>query len=75
MNSDAVKALLRAHSEAAISEGGFGVPTIRVDNNKNFWGLDSLPMLRAYLAGDDAWFASGEWDKAAALPQGEQRAR
>jgi 2-hydroxychromene-2-carboxylate isomerase len=74
INSDRTKALLRAHTDAAISEGCFGVPTIRVDD-KNFWGLDALPMLRAYLQGDDAWFERGEWDKAAALPAGVQRPR
>lgn len=74
INSDACKQLLRKHSEAAIAEGCFGVPTIRVDD-KNFWGLDALPMLRAYLQGGDAWFDGGEWDKAATLPHGQQRPR
>jgi 2-hydroxychromene-2-carboxylate isomerase len=74
MNSESTKQLLRAHTDAAISEGCFGVPTIRVDD-KNFWGLDALPMLRAYLQGDDAWFNTGQWDAAAALPQGVQRPR
>ncbi|MGB6113532.1 MAG: 2-hydroxychromene-2-carboxylate isomerase, partial [Comamonas sp.] len=32
-----------------------------------FWGLDSLPMLRACLEGD-AWFAGPEWDEAAQRP-------
>ncbi len=71
--NDAVKLQLREHTAAAIAEGCFGVPTLSVDG-KNFWGLDALPMLRAYLQGD-AWFAQGEWDKAAALPQGTQRKR
>lgn len=71
--SKTVKHKLREHTEAAIAEGSFGVPTIRVDN-KNFWGLDALPMLRAYLQGD-AWFTQGQWDKAASLPQGLQRPR
>jgi 2-hydroxychromene-2-carboxylate isomerase len=73
LQSDAVKRKLREHTDAAITEGSFGVPTISVDG-KNFWGLDALPMLRAYLQGD-AWFAQGEWDKAAALPQGTPRKR
>lgn len=71
--SDAVKRKLRAHTEAAIAEGCFGVPTISVDG-KLFWGLDALPVLRAYLQGD-AWFEQGEWDKAATLPHGLQRPR
>jgi 2-hydroxychromene-2-carboxylate isomerase len=73
IQSDVVKQKLREHTEAAIAEGCFGVPTIRVDD-KNFWGLDALPILRAYLQGD-AWFAQGQWGKASALPQGLQRPR
>ena len=61
------KALLRANTEAAAALGVFGVPAFEVDG-KLFWGLDSLPMLRAYLAGD-AWFDSG-WDAAASVAQG-----
>ncbi len=61
------KALLRANTEAAAALGVFGVPAFGVDG-KLFWGLDSLPMLRAYLAGD-AWFDSG-WDAAASVAQG-----
>lgn len=55
--SDEVKAQLRAHTDAAIAAGVFGVPTLAVDD-KLFWGFDALPMLRAYLSGD-AWFDSG----------------
>lgn len=50
-SADAVKAQLRMHAEEAIAQGVFGVPTMVVDG-KVFWGLDSLPMLRAYLEGD-----------------------
>lgn len=74
LDAESNKVRLREHTEAAIREGCFGVPTIRVDD-KNFWGLDALPMLRAYLKGDDAWFAQGGWEQAAALPQGMQRPR
>lgn len=49
-----VKQALKANTEEAIARGVFGVPTFCVDD-KVFWGLDALPMLRAYLAGDD-WF-------------------
>ncbi len=55
--SDEVKAQLKAHTDAAIAAGVFGVPTLAVDD-KLFWGFDALPMLRAYLSGD-AWFDSG----------------
>lgn len=71
MNADGVKAELKANTDDAIARGLFGVPTLEVDG-KLFWGLDSLPMLRAYLEGD-AWFASGAWDSAAELPSAVQR--
>ncbi|WP_027995477.1 2-hydroxychromene-2-carboxylate isomerase [Simplicispira psychrophila] len=66
-DSDAVKALLRANTDAAAARGVFGVPAFAVDD-RLFWGLDSLPMLRAYLQGD-AWFAT-EGATAASVVQG-----
>ncbi len=61
------KQLLRSNTEAAAAAGVFGVPLCAVDGHP-FWGLDGLPMLRAYLDGD-AWFAP-HWDAAASVPQG-----
>lgn len=61
------KALLRANTDDAAARGVFGVPAFEVDG-KLFWGLDALPMLRAYLDGD-AWFDSG-WDAAASVAKG-----
>jgi 2-hydroxychromene-2-carboxylate isomerase len=52
--SKAVKDQLKAHTDEAIALGVFGVPTFVVDG-KLFWGLDALPMLQAYVAGDP-WF-------------------
>ena len=66
--SEAVKAELRANTDAAIARGLFGVPTCAVDD-KLFWGLDALPMLRAYLEGND-WFSGGTWDDVQRLPSG-----
>lgn len=66
-DSDAPKALLRANTDAAAAHGVFGVPAFEVDG-KLFWGLDSLPMLRACLQGEP-WFDSG-WDAAASVPSG-----
>jgi 2-hydroxychromene-2-carboxylate isomerase len=60
--SDAVKAELKANTDQAIAQGAFGVPALLVDD-RLFWGLDALPMLRAYLDGD-AWFTSGVWESA-----------
>ena len=68
---DEGKAELRANTDAAIARGLFGVPTFEVDD-KLFWGFDGLPMLRDWLTGH-AWFASGAWEQAAALPAGQGR--
>ena len=54
-----VKQLLQAHTEKAIAQGVFGVPSFAVDD-KLFWGQDALPMLRAYLTGDP-WFDGPDW--------------
>jgi 2-hydroxychromene-2-carboxylate isomerase len=63
VSSDAVKAELKANTDEAIAHGVFGVPTFLVDD-KLFWGFDALPMLRAYLLGDDwseaAWVSGGQ---------------
>ena len=66
--SEDVKNELKQATQDAIARGLFGVPTFAVDD-KLFWGFDALPMLRAYLQGDD-WFAAN-WDaavQAAAAP-------
>ncbi|GAO25060.1 dsba oxidoreductase [Alicycliphilus sp. B1] len=44
------KRLLRENTEAAAAGGVFGVPAFEVEG-RLFWGLDSLPMLRACLDG------------------------
>lgn len=72
-NSEEVKAQLKAHTEAAMAAGVFGVPTFEVDG-KLFWGQDALPMLRAYLEGD-AWFGGGTWEQAAQVVSGVVRVR
>jgi 2-hydroxychromene-2-carboxylate isomerase len=63
VSSEAVKAELKANTDEAIAHGVFGVPTFLVDG-KLFWGFDALPMLRAYLLGDDwseaAWASGGQ---------------
>jgi 2-hydroxychromene-2-carboxylate isomerase len=62
----AVKAQLKANTDAAIAAGVFGVPTFEWEG-RLFWGLDSLPMLRACLEGD-AWFSGPAWDAAPRRP-------
>lgn len=66
----AVKTQLRTQTEAAIARGVFGVPAFVVDE-RVFWGLDALPMLRAYVTGDP-WF-DGPWHAAASVAQGIRR--
>lgn len=68
---DEVKAQLKTNTEAAIAQGVFGVPAFRVDD-KLFWGLDALPMLRDYLA-NDAWFSQGHWEGVGAVKTGAVR--
>src|SRR5262245_47855388 len=51
MHMPAVKDRLRNNTTDAATAGIFGVPTITV-GDRLFWGVDSLPMLRAYLRGD-----------------------
>lgn len=69
--SDAVKTELRDNTEAAAAQGVFGVPALTVDG-RLFWGLDALPMLRAYLLGEP-WFDGQAWQSAATLPVGARR--
>ncbi|WP_293661068.1 2-hydroxychromene-2-carboxylate isomerase [Rhodoferax sp. OV413] len=67
-----VKAQLKAHSDEAIAQGVFGVPSFEVDG-KVFWGLDALPMLRACLE-DATWFtgegADARWNAVHSIPSG-----
>lgn len=68
--AERAKGLLRANTKAATDAGVFGVPTCMVDD-RAFFGVDGLPMLRAYLLGD-AWFSAGRWEAAASVEQGLQ---
>jgi 2-hydroxychromene-2-carboxylate isomerase len=70
--SDAVKAQLKAHADEAIAREVFGVPSFEVDG-KVFWGLDALPMLRAYLEGDASLVGSDadtRWNRVQGWPSG-----
>jgi 2-hydroxychromene-2-carboxylate isomerase len=68
---DAVKAALRRNGEDALQRGVFGVPTIEVDGHL-FWGLDSLEMVAAALAGD-TWFDGPAWAREGAARPGVLR--
>lgn len=71
VGSEAVKARLKTNTEDAIAHGVFGVPLFEVDG-KLFWGLDALPMLRAWLEGD-AWFDGPGWDSVGRVVVGISR--
>ena len=73
INTPEVKARLRANTEAAIAEGVFGVPTLRV-GAEMFWGNDATPMIEDWLAHPHR-FASAEYRRIAALPVGVERPR
>ena len=69
--SPAVKQQLQALTEEAIALDLFGVPTLVVDGQV-FWGQDALPMLRAYLTGDE-WFKGPAWQAVRQIPVGIRR--
>lgn len=71
VKGDEVKAQLQRNTDEAIAQGAFGVPAFVVDG-RVFWGLDSLPMLRAYLLGD-AWFDGPDWQAGASVEVGIRR--
>jgi 2-hydroxychromene-2-carboxylate isomerase len=50
--SPGIKKMLREQTDAAISRGVFGVPSMEVDG-QIFWGYDDFPFLDLYLAGKD----------------------
>ena len=72
-DSETVKAQLKANTDQAIAQGVFGVPAFTVDD-KLFWGLDALPMLREYLLGK-AWFDGPDWNSVGAISSGVGRRR
>ncbi len=49
--TDSIKARLRANTDELIARGGFGSPTIFVDQNKMFFGNDQLPLVEFAIAG------------------------
>ena len=69
----AVKAQLRANTEAAIAAGVYGVPTLEV-GDEMFWGNDATPMIEDWLAHPEL-FSGPEYRRIAQLPIGIQRQR
>lgn len=66
-----VKSKLRTNTDAAISEGVFGVPTFVVEG-RLFWGQDSFDMMLAWL-GDPGLFDTQEMQRVSNLPVGTAR--
>jgi len=66
------KAKLRANTDAAVAAGLFGVPTLKI-GEELFWGVDSLPMARAYLDNPEL-FKSGEMLRVATMGASVARA-
>jgi 2-hydroxychromene-2-carboxylate isomerase len=66
-----VKDDLRNATQQAVDKGIFGVPTIEA-SGRLFWGLDSLPMLRACLDADP-WFDTPAWTREGAPRDGVRR--
>ena len=71
VQSESVKNGLKNNTDEAISQGVFGVPALVVDD-KVFWGLDALPMLRDYLLGA-SWFQCGDWEGVLQVGSGIKR--
>ena len=69
----AVKAMLRTNTETALADGVYGVPTIRIGDEK-FWGNDATGLALAYLD-DPKLFTSGEFMRLEQLPIGVERKR
>ena len=72
-NDSTVKRTLRENGDEAIAAGVFGVPTFAL-NGELFWGEDSTPLLRAYLA-DPSVFATEELRRITHLPAAAERKR
>jgi 2-hydroxychromene-2-carboxylate isomerase len=66
-----VKNQLKNNTEQAIAKGVFGVPTFAIDD-KLFWGLDALPMVRQYVE-KAPLFVETDWQSVEAIKPGITR--
>lgn len=66
-----IKQALKDATAEALGRGVFGVPTIEVDE-RLFWGVDGLAMLRGYL-NHEPWFDGPGWEAQGAPRAGVQR--
>jgi 2-hydroxychromene-2-carboxylate isomerase len=71
MQEGQVKNQLKNNTEEAIAKGVFGVPTFAIDD-KLFWGLDALPMLRQYTE-KNPLFDETDWQSVDSIKTGITR--
>jgi 2-hydroxychromene-2-carboxylate isomerase len=71
MQEGQVKNQLKNNTEEAIAKGVFGVPTFAIDD-KLFWGLDALPMLRQYIE-KNPLFNETDWQSVDSIKTGITR--
>ena len=71
MQEGQVKNQLKNNTEEAIAKGVFGVPTFAIDD-KLFWGLDALPMLRQYIE-KNPLFDETDWQSVDSIKTGITR--
>lgn len=69
--ADEAKAALKNNTGEAIAQKVFGVPAFVVDD-RVFWGLDALPMLRDYLL-ESPWFSGPDWESVHQVSVGASR--
>jgi len=73
VNDDAVKAAVRANTDAAVAAGVFGVPTVMIDGQA-FWGVDGTDFALDYLR-DPAILDAPEMRRIETLPVAAERRR
>ncbi|WP_256777322.1 MULTISPECIES: DsbA family protein [unclassified Stenotrophomonas] len=73
VSAPSVKEQLRQNTEAAISAGVFGVPTLAIDGEL-FWGNEAHGLMQAVLA-DPTMLQRGEWARIDNLPVAVERSR
>ena len=66
-----VKNQLKNNTEQAIAQAVFGVPTFAI-NDKLFWGLDALPMMRQYIE-KNPLFDEADWQSVESIKTGITR--
>lgn len=71
IQDEEVKIQLKNNTEQAIAKGVFGVPTFAIDN-KLFWGLDALPMVRQCIE-KNPLFDQEDWQSAETIKTGITR--